>query len=107
MHFAPRTLLQAAVASLACTAAVTALVQGADFTKPNIKPGLWEVTTNPKMSGQMPIPEEQLAKMTPEQRARLQAAMQAGAGKHRSGFRNGSRRGPGLLQANHRFQHLE
>jgi hypothetical protein len=30
------------------------------------------------MSGQMPIPEEQLAKMTPEQRARLQAAMQSG-----------------------------
>jgi hypothetical protein len=83
MHFAPRTLLQAAVASLACAATVTALVQAADFTKPNIKPGLWEVTTNPKMSGQMPIPEEQLAKMTPEQRARLQAAMQAGAGKQR------------------------
>jgi hypothetical protein len=30
------------------------------------------------MSGQMPIPEEQLAKMTPEQRTRLQAAMQSG-----------------------------
>jgi hypothetical protein len=78
MHIAPRNFLQAAVASLACTAAVTALVQAADLIKPNIKPGLWEVTSNPKMSGQMPIPEEQLAKMTPEQRARLQAAMQSG-----------------------------
>ncbi len=78
MLFAPRNLLQAAVASLACTAAVTVLVQAAEFTKPNIKPGLWEVTTNPKMSGEMPIPEEQLAKMTPEQRTRLADAMKAG-----------------------------
>jgi Protein of unknown function (DUF3617) len=83
MHFARRNLLPAAVAGLVCTAAVTMLVQAADITKPNIKPGLWEVTTNPKMSGQMPIPEEQLAKMTPEQRARLQAAMQAGGSKPR------------------------
>jgi hypothetical protein len=75
MLFAPRTLLQAAVASLACTAGLTALVQAADLTKPDIKPGLWEVTTLPKMSGEMPIPEEQLAKMTPEQRARLEAAV--------------------------------
>ncbi len=80
MRFAPRILLQAAVASLACTATVTVLVQAAQLTKPNIKPGLWEVTTNPKMSGEMPIPEEQLAKMTPEQRARLEAAMKAGMG---------------------------
>jgi Protein of unknown function (DUF3617) len=78
MNFAPRNVLQAAVAALLCTAAITAPVQAADFTQPNIKPGLWEVTTNPKMSGQMPIPEEQLAKMTPEQRTRLQAAMQSG-----------------------------
>jgi hypothetical protein len=78
MHFAPRNLLQAAVASLACTAAITALLQAAELTKPNIKPGLWEVTTNPKMSGEMPIPADQLAKMTPEQRTRLQAAMKAG-----------------------------
>jgi hypothetical protein len=30
------------------------------------------------MTGEMPIPEEQLAKMTPEQRTRLEAAMKAG-----------------------------
>jgi hypothetical protein len=75
-----RNLVQTAVAGLACAAAVTALVQAAELTRPNIKPGLWEVTTNPHMSGEMPIPEEQLAKMTPEQRTRLEAAMKAGMG---------------------------
>jgi hypothetical protein len=72
MHCAPRRLLQVALTSLA----VTAWVQAGELTKPNIKPGLWEVSTNPQVSGQMPIPEEQLAKMTPEQRARIEAAMQ-------------------------------
>ena len=72
MRCAPRTLLQVAVTALT----VTAVVQAADLAKPNIKPGLWEVSIVPHISGQMPIPEEQLAKMTPEQRARLQAAMQ-------------------------------
>jgi hypothetical protein len=77
MHFASRKLLQAVFTGLA----VTALVQAAEFTKPNIKPGLWEVTNNPQISGEMPIPEDQLAKMTPEQRTRLQAAMQANMAK--------------------------
>src|ERR1700737_5419758 len=69
----PRRMLQVALTSLALTAGV----QAGDLTKPNIKPGLWEVATNPKTSGEMPIPEDQLAKMTPEQRARLEAAMKA------------------------------
>lgn len=55
--------------------AVTAWVHAADLAKPNIKPGLWEVSLNHQVSGEMPIPEEQLAKMTPEQRARVEAAM--------------------------------
>jgi hypothetical protein len=83
MHFAPRNLLQAAVAGLACTAAVTALLHAAELVHPNIKPGLWEITTNPKLSGEMPIPDDQLAKMTPEQRARLEAAMKANSDKPR------------------------
>jgi hypothetical protein len=57
--------------------AASALVQGADVVKPNIKPGLWEITNNPQVSGQMPIPDDQLAKMTPEQRARMEAAIKA------------------------------
>jgi hypothetical protein len=55
--------------------AATAAVQAADYTKLNIKPGLWEVSSNPTVTGQMPIPEEELAKLTPEQRARMEAAM--------------------------------
>jgi hypothetical protein len=73
MRRASKRLLQLALTSLA----VTAWVQAAELTKPNIKPGLWEVATNPHISGEMPIPEDQLAKMTPEQRAKLEAAMQA------------------------------
>jgi hypothetical protein len=73
MHRVPRKLVQVALTSLA----VTAWVHAADVAKPNIKPGLWEVTTHPHISGEMPIPEDQLAKMTPEQRARLEAAMKS------------------------------
>jgi hypothetical protein len=58
--------------------AVACVAQAADYVKPNIKPGLWEVTHTPRVKGQMPIPEDQLAKMTPEQRERVQAAMKAG-----------------------------
>jgi hypothetical protein len=54
------------------------LAQAAGITPPNIKPGLWEVTTNPKVTGQMPISDYQLAQMTPEQRAKIEAAMQTG-----------------------------
>lgn len=77
MRFLCRRILQLTLAGVAGTA----LVQAAEFTKPDMKPGLWEVTTNPQMSGEMPIPEEQLAKMPPEQRARLEAAMKANMGK--------------------------
>jgi hypothetical protein len=62
---------------LAVLVSVAVPVLAADLVKPDIKPGLWEVTTNPHVSGQMPIPDDQLAKMTPEQRARLDAAIKA------------------------------
>src|SRR5579862_2371589 len=43
----------------------------------NVKLGLWEMAMNPKVSGDVPsIPEEQLKNMTPEQRAKVEAAMQ-------------------------------
>jgi hypothetical protein len=57
--------------------ALTAFSQAAEPVKPNIKPGLWDVSINPHFSGEMPIPEDQLAKLTPEQRARLEAMMKA------------------------------
>lgn len=50
----------------------------ADSVQPlDVKPGLWETTTTTEMSGMPPMPAEVLAKMTPEQRARMEAAMQA------------------------------
>lgn len=57
--------------------ALMALSQAADSIKLNVKPGLWEVSSLGQASGVPPIPEDTLAKMTPEQRARFQAAMQA------------------------------
>jgi hypothetical protein len=73
MRLASRNLLQVALTALAATT----LAHAADLVKPNIKPGLWEVSTTPQVSGQMPIPDEQLAKMTPEQRAKMEAAMKS------------------------------
>ncbi len=53
-------------------------VWGGQKVKPfDIKPGLWEEVLVMNMRGQPPIPPEVLAKMTPEQRARFDAAMKA------------------------------
>lgn len=46
----------------------------------NVKPGLWETTTSYKTSGSPPIPPETLARLTPEQRARLEERMRANSG---------------------------
>ena len=43
----------------------------------NVKPGLWETTSTITHSGEMPIPAEFMAKLTPEQRARVEARMKA------------------------------
>ncbi|HEY1725957.1 MAG TPA: DUF3617 family protein [Steroidobacteraceae bacterium] len=45
--------------------------------KLNIKLGLWEIKTQPQVNGEMPMSDERLEKMSPDQRARMQAAMQA------------------------------
>ena len=49
----------------------------ADPIKLNIKLGLWEIATQANISGAPPIPEDALAKMSPEQRAHMQAAIEA------------------------------
>ena len=41
----------------------------------NIKTGLWEMTMTTTVTGRVPIPPEALAQMTPEQRAKFEAAM--------------------------------
>ncbi len=46
----------------------------------NIKPGLWQITSTTAIGGHLPgAPPETLAHMTPEQRARYEAAMQRAA----------------------------
>jgi hypothetical protein len=50
----------------------------ADDYKPlDVKVGLWEATTSSQTSGAPPIPEELLSKLTPEQRAKMDAAVKA------------------------------
>src|SRR5690349_1232796 len=43
----------------------------------DLKPGLWEIATTTESTGAPPIPADFLAKLTPEQQAKFQAAMQA------------------------------
>jgi hypothetical protein len=47
----------------------------------DVKPGQWETTVAGQTTGQLPIPQEMLDKMTPEQRAKIEAAMQARNGQ--------------------------
>ncbi len=54
----------------------------ADTLQPlDVKLGLWETTTTTQISGMPPIPPEALARLTPEQRARIEASMGAQGGQ--------------------------
>jgi len=56
----------------------SSLLWAADKLQPlDVKLGLWETTSTRTMSGVPPIPEDALAKMTPEQRARLEQMVKA------------------------------
>ena len=55
------------------------MLAGAQYKKMNVKTGLWEVTRTHKMSGE--VPPALLERLSPEQRARVQAQMQAQSGK--------------------------
>jgi hypothetical protein len=46
-------------------------------TRLNVKPGEWESTLTNETSGQPPIPQDVLDKMTPDQRAKVEAMMKA------------------------------
>lgn len=52
-----------------------ALLAGADKTPLNVKTGLWQVTVNHTTNGQIGIPPDVAAKLTPEQLAAAEAAM--------------------------------
>ena len=43
----------------------------------NVKTGEWESTLTNETTGQLPVPQEMIDKMTPEQRARMEAMMKA------------------------------
>ena len=43
----------------------------------NVKTGEWESTISSDTSGQLPVPQEMIDKMTPEQRTRMEAMMKA------------------------------
>jgi hypothetical protein len=43
----------------------------------NIKTGEWESTVSSDTNGQLPVPQEMIDKMTPEQRAKMEAMMKA------------------------------
>lgn len=53
----------------------------ADTTPLNVKTGEWETTRSSESTGQLPIPQQVLDKMTPEQRAKMEAAMKARGGQ--------------------------
>ena len=60
--------------TLLCAGAGSAL-WAADLHALNVKTGQWETTMSGQMSGMPPIPPEVLNRMTPEQRAKIEAVM--------------------------------
>lgn len=63
-------------------------VPAAKMTPMNVKTGLWQSTSTITVNGSLGLPPEVLAKMTDEQKARYQAAMQAQSGGHSSTHTN-------------------
>src|SRR5689334_10995600 len=58
-----------------------AVLWGADKYQPlNVKLGLWETTSTITTKGQVPVSDEMLSRLTPEQRARVEERMKAQAG---------------------------
>jgi len=52
-------------------------VWAADFQPFHVKTGEWQTTTTGQMTGMPPIPEDVLNRLTPDQRAQMEAAMAA------------------------------
>jgi hypothetical protein len=73
-----KTRLRTRIALLACCCAAP-LALAAD--KLDVKPGLWEITSTHHISGVPPMPKEWTEKVTPEQRAAMEAAFQKEAEK--------------------------
>jgi hypothetical protein len=58
-------------------ALICATAWAAEPTPLNVKTGEWESTITNETSGQLPVPQEMIDKMTPEQRAKMEAMMTA------------------------------
>ena len=58
------------------------------FQPLSVKPGLWESTTTSTTTGQMPIPSEMLSQLSPDQRARMEARMNANSAPRTRTFTN-------------------
>jgi len=69
------------------TVSAPVLCAADDFHPLDVKAGLWETTWTNQSAGQMPIPADALANLTPEQRAKVEEAMKARGG----GFMGGTR----------------
>jgi hypothetical protein len=67
--------------------ASAAFAQG-KFQPLNVKPGLWESTTTSTTAGQMPFPAELLSRLSPEQRAKMEARMKANSAPKTRTFTN-------------------
>jgi hypothetical protein len=63
--------------ALCAGGATMAMTRAAEVPQLNVKLGLWEITTHPQVNGNLPITDEQLQKLPPDQRANFEAAMQA------------------------------
>jgi len=58
------------------------------FQPLSVKPGLWESTTTSTTTGQRPIPSEMLSQLSPDQRARMEARMNANSAPRTRTFTN-------------------
>jgi Protein of unknown function (DUF3617) len=65
------------IGALGAGLAAVVLASAADVPQLNVKLGLWEIATHPQVNGSLPITDDQLAKLPPDQRAKFEAAMQA------------------------------
>lgn len=60
---------------------LSAAAWAADKPQPfNVKTGVWETTTTMTTTGGLPIPDDLMSKLTPEQRARIEERMKASSG---------------------------
>lgn len=61
---------------------LSTILVAADKVQPlNAKPGMWELSISQQMSGAPPVPPDVLAKMSPEQREKIEAMFKQQAGK--------------------------